>query len=289
MIYSMTAFASNNVQNDWGSATWEIKAVNHRYFDCSMKIPDFLRPLEIDLRYKAKDLLQRGRIECYLKYVANPLCFPKSELNVNLLKNLNSTIAKIKEYIPETAAVDPIKVLNFPNVITSNEETSFKDVEIIIVNLFNKTIEDLIKSREREGLSIKALIINKINLICDLTKTIHNKVPQSISNYTNKLSSHLYDLKNELNQQRLEQEMVLFAQKIDITEELERIEIHSREVIRVLEEGGGVGKRLDFLLQELNREANTIASKSTDTSIITQTVELKVIIEQIREQIQNLV
>ncbi|MCL5261095.1 MAG: YicC family protein [Gammaproteobacteria bacterium] len=288
MIQSMTAYARQSDQGAWGMATWEIRSVNHRYLDCSIKIPEALRQIETTIRQTLQQKIHRGRVECNLKYQPGEKCGLNLTLNQPLLKKLLSVVAEIKQVVPDSNNIDLMKILSWPQVVQFVEEDTEFTLQAI-QSLFLKTLADLEATRIREGAELKNFLMDKLSIVLQLTKKAEQRAPQILVNQKTKLLSRLAEIKGELDNTRLEQEMVFFAQRIDITEELDRLTTHAKEMQRILTNGGNVGKRLDFLLQELNREANTMAAKSVDNEITGIAVELKVYLEQMREQVQNIV
>lgn len=287
MIYSMTAFSRQAEQSNWGKVVWEMRAVNHRFLDCSFKMPENFRQIEMGLRELIREKLQRGRIECALQY--KPATKDHSSLSIdkNLVESLVYAINEVKQFMPEAKSVNPLQILAWPNVLQTGEE-NIEFVQNEIIKLFKRTLDELIVSRAREGGELQKVLEKKLNDIAINKHKIKTKSPEIVQIQRNKILSKFEEFKAELDQQRLEQELVLFAQKVDIMEEIDRLGVHIKEMHRILRDGGYVGKRLDFLLQELNRETNTIASKSVDSEITSVAVEMKVIIEQMREQVQNI-
>jgi uncharacterized protein (TIGR00255 family) len=288
MIKSMTGFARGSKQGKWGTATWEIRSVNHRFLDCSFRLPESLRKLELDLRELVRQYLSRGRIECFLQFQPGEGAQLKATLNTNLVKQLAGAAEKIEKQIKSPLSkINPMHILSWNNVLQISEVDS-KIIHEQIIKLFIQTLKELVTVRSKEGAVLKNLIKQRLQAILIEVNKVKKLLPNIIKQQRSRLLSHLKEIKTELDAARLEQEMVYFAQKIDVAEELERIEIHVQEVKRILQTGGIIGKRLDFLMQELNREANTLASKSVAKSTTHAAVELKVLIEQMREQVQNI-
>lgn len=288
MIKSMTAFARCSGQGKWGSLTWEIRSVNHRYLDCSFRLPESLRKLELDLRELARQHLNRGRIECFLQYQPGDASQLKSSLNTNLVKQLAKAANTIKTQIEyPLAAINPMHILSWNNVLQI-AETDSKLVHEKTIKLFVRALQELVTVRNKEGSTLKSLITQRLQAVLIEISKVKKLLPMILKQQRAKLLSRLNEIKTELDIPRLEQEMIFFAHKIDVAEELDRLVIHVQEVKRVLKTGGVIGKRLDFLMQELNREANTLASKSVDRKSTHAAVELKVLIEQMREQVQNI-
>ena len=287
MPQSMTAFARSSDQNDQGIATWEIRIVNHRYFDCSIKLPEAFRKLEANIRSRLQKTLERGRIECFLRFKSFSKGGADFVLNEDLIKKLVTAVREIKGYLP-MSTIDPMKILTWPQVMQAAEEDLGESQEMIL-NIFEKSLVELIETREREGKALAKLISDRIKGILEIVAKVKTKMPQVLSEQREKIIKRLEEVAENLDQSRLEQEMVYFSQKVDVSEEVDRLETHAEEVIRLLNEEGSIGKKLDFLMQELNREANTLASKSADIEITQAALELKVLIEQMREQVQNIV
>lgn len=287
MIHSMTGFAKASVQNEWGILTWEIRAVNHRFLDVYFRLPEPFRQLENNLREIIRDKITRGKIECILQFKPGEKSNAHLAVNINAVKELANAIGEIQNIIPNAEKINPIKILSWPGVLQTSDE-ELQPLYDEISKLFIKALTELLQTREREGKALVAFFEPKLQEILAQTKKIKTRIPEIINLQKAKILEHLAEIKTELDTNRLEQEMVFFAQKIDVCEEMERLETHVKEMQRILKSGGNIGKRLDFLLQEFNREANTTASKSVDPETSKIAIELKVIIEQMREQVQNL-
>lgn len=288
MIQSMTAYSRQAAQGDWGMATWEIRAVNQRYFDCTIKMPEMFRYLESQIRLSLQQQLKRGRIECNLRFQVGETTSADFVVNTGLLKKLTVAIESVKNYLPAVAPIDPIKIMSWPQVVQV-AEADIAPAQQHILQLFEKTLADMVAARDREGAALQTILEQKLKAVATLAGSVKQKIPAIIEQQRNKLLVRLAEIKGELDTSRLEQEMVFFAQKIDVTEELDRLELHVEETRRVLKAGNDAGKRLDFLMQELNREANTLAAKAADITVTQTAVDLKVLIEQMREQVQNIV
>lgn len=288
MTHSMTAFARVSDQGDWGMATWEIRSVNHRYFECSFRLPEIMRNLEITLRPLMQQQLNRGKIECNLRFIPGEQSGLDLTLNLALVKKLTQAVTAVKECLPTAAAIDPLKILAWPQVLQTTEE----NVSVVtqkIQDLFKRALDEIIAARSREGAALQQIILTKLQQLPPIIEQVKQQLPQILANQRQKLLERLQEIRSEVDPQRLEQEMVILAQRMDVAEELERLATHAREIQRVLTSNGNIGKRLDFLMQELNREANTLASKSIAISTTNSAVSLKVLIEEMREQIQNIV
>ena len=287
MVHSMTAFSRQQLEREWGSLTWEIRSVNHRYLEPSVRLPENFRSLENPIRRQLRDKLYRGKIECQLRVrtvEANQIDW---QLNLDLISQLTKANLEINNNIGGDYKLSSLDILKWPGVISDqsiDEEVFNKEA----MGLFEKALDDLMVVREREGASLRDAILKRIALIQRIIDSIQAKMPSIILKQKENLLNKLEDIKAEFEPTRLEQEITLLAQKADVDEELDRLNSHLQEAKRVLDSGGQIGRRLDFLMQELNREANTLSSKSIVVETTQSAVELKVLIEQMREQIQNI-
>ena len=287
MVHSMTAFSRQQLEREWGSLTWEIRSVNHRYLEPSVRLPENFRNLENPIRRQLRGKLYRGKIECLLRFrtvEANQIDW---QLNLDLISQLTKANLEINNNIGGDYKLSSLDILKWPGVISDqsiDEEVFNKEA----MGLFEKALDDLMVVREREGASLRDAILKRIALIQRIIDSIQAKMPSIILKQKENLLNKLEDIKAEFEPTRLEQEITLLAQKADVDEELDRLNSHLQEAKRVLDSGGQIGRRLDFLMQELNREANTLSSKSIVVETTQSAVELKVLIEQMREQIQNI-
>lgn len=283
----MTAYARGEMSGDWGQASCQIRSVNHRYLDVSLRLPEPLKELEMPLRDKAK-MLYRGKLDCQLNFFAEGAAAGGFTLNTQLIKELVSKANEICALSGMSADINALELLAWPGALQPVNKDLTK-IHHVILDLFEQTIMQLEEARAREGKMLVHFIAERLEKISGIIKQIQERLPEIIDMQRKKLAAKLNTIKTELDEVRLEQEMVLFAQKLDISEELDRLTAHVAEVKHLLAKGGAVGRQLDFLMQEFNREANTLASKSCDTHTIKSAVELKVFIEQMREQVQNIV
>ena len=287
MVHSMTAFSRQQLEREWGSLTWEIRSVNHRYLEPNIRLPENFRSLENPIRKQLRDKLYRGKIECQLKLrtvEANQIDW---QLNLDLISQLTRANSEINNNIEGDYQLSSLDILKWPGVISDqsiDEELFNKEA----LELFEKALDDLMVVREREGATLRDMVLKRIASIQDIIDSIQAKMPSIILKQKENLLNKLEELKAEFEPTRLEQEVTLLAQKADVDEELDRLNSHLQEVKRVLDSSGQIGRRLDFLMQELNREANTLSSKSIVVETTQNAVELKVLIEQMREQIQNI-
>ncbi|MEZ7972032.1 MAG: YicC/YloC family endoribonuclease [Pseudomonadales bacterium] len=281
MTRSMTAFS----RQEHGAAVWEIRSVNHRYLDVSFRMPENLRHLETELKSQFKDKVQRGKIECTLKISAGELK-TRISINQNLVQDLHAAMGQIAEITGMEDRGDILSLLRWPDVLTTEE--SGDDQMIDARQGFKLAVAQLVEMREREGTELAGLLEDRLSDIETTVVKLREETPAIIAHQHERLLKRLSDIDVEVDPGRVEQELVILAQKLDVAEELDRLVTHVLEVRRNLKVNEPVGRRLDFLMQELNREANTLSSKAAATSTTMQAVDLKVSIEQMREQIQNI-
>lgn len=288
MIQSMTAFARKDRHIDEQGTTlvWEVKSVNHRYLEVTPRLPDAFRELDGPVRELCRKRLNRGKVDIGLRYQADA-----GETSINLdetlVSELGSALHRIGELIQHPAPVSPADVLRMPGVLQTRE-ADFGALLKPALALLDETLSSLVETRAREGQALAAMITDRLDGILVQVARTRVALPRIQEAQRTRLKKRIEDVIASPDPDRLEQELVLLAQKMDVAEELDRLEAHVTEVRRAVEQGGHVGRRLDFLMQELNREANTLASKSIDTETTQAAVELKVLIEQMREQIQNI-
>jgi uncharacterized protein (TIGR00255 family) len=287
MTKSMTAFARTQKNMDEGDLIWELRSVNHRYLELHLKMPDDFRVHEMKFREVIQKRLKRGKVECFLRFNRDTQDSKSVHVNHQQAKSLISACQEINDLLHQPSEVDPMEILQWPGVV----KQSTLDMKLIFAACesgLNSALDDLVANREREGERMRALIIQRCEAIQQIVVQTREKMPEIQQRYQKKLRDRLDDLNIEVNKDRLEQELVHLAQKMDVDEELDRLDSHLKEMNDVLSRDEAVGRRLDFLMQELNREANTLGSKSADISSTNASVELKVLIEQMREQIQNI-
>lgn len=287
MIYSMTAFARNELRGDFGLLVCEIRSVNHRYLEPNFRLSDAVRALEMPLREQLRQQLSRGKIDVSIKHEAIESNLSNIHINQELAARLVEAASQIDKLARHAAPLNAADILRLPGVVCVAEPNQQQLITATNA-LFTQTLNDFIAMREREGNALSVFITQRLEAIEAECDKVRQRMPTILAHYQQRLLSRLQEVKAEFNQERLEQEMVLFAHKIDVAEELDRLSAHLVEIIRVLAQGGAVGRKLDFLMQELNREANTLGSKSVSADSSLSSVELKVLIEQMREQIQNL-
>lgn len=286
-IRSMTAFAREALTTEQGDLTIELRSVNHRYLDCSFKLPDALRQLEPKLRDSANKKLTRGKLDCMVRLQLNTESSSSLEIDGHRLDKLLLSTATISRRLPESQPLNPLEVLQFPGICQS-EDLSLDAIISGAMALFKDALHSLSENREREGEKLAEMVLTRLDAIESELVNVRAVLPELMIQQRERVLSRIAELNIEADENRLEQELVHLAQKADVEEELDRLDAHIAEVRRVLKKGGPCGRRLDFLMQELNREANTLSSKSQSSDTTMAAVELKVLIEQMREQIQNI-
>lgn len=287
MIQSMTAFARESTATKQGVLTVELRSVNHRYLDCSFKLPDALRALEPRLREQAGAALARGKLDCMIRLQSHRAQIGALEIDRDRLDALIAATRTIQEQLETPAPISPLEVLQFPGIYSAPEEPE-EQLREEALDVFNQALSNLQQNRQREGNKLAALVQGRLEQVAEAVSTAREMLPALMQLQHDRIVNRIADLGVDIDQGRLEQELVYLAQKADVDEELDRLVAHIGEVQRTLKKGGPCGRRLDFLMQELNREANTLSSKSQSASTTQRSVELKVLIEQMREQIQNI-
>ena len=283
MTKSMTAFA----RSESGHISWEIRSVNHRYLEVGVKVPDAFRSLETGLRNKLKARLNRGKIDCQLRIGHSQASEASLSIDEKLLEDLTGALATIIPKLETVAPVNPLEVLKWPGLLSEPTEDE-ESIKKTVVELFDSALAQLIEMRSSEGAELRKIILEKLADLRSIVDQAATEAPIISARQRDKMISKLNDLNIDADPGRIEQELVIMAQKSDVAEELDRLNTHIEEVSATLDSKEAVGRRLDFLMQELNREANTLSSKAVATNTTIQAVELKVAIEQMREQIQNI-
>ncbi|MFL0803458.1 MAG: YicC family protein [Agarilytica sp.] len=287
MPRSMTGFARQEAQHSWGSLSCEVRSVNHRYLEPSIRLPESLRSIEPNLREQLRKKLSRGKVEAtiYLKTES------REDAQLGLNQGLTNKIVELAEAVQgqlqKPAELNAIDILRWPGVIQTAEIDS-DELNKATLDLFNQTLKQLIANREREGEELAQLVEARLVGIGEAVVKVRENMPALLEQQQQKLRAKLDTLKVEVDEERFSQEAVYIAQKSDVAEELDRLEAHIVEVRHTVKQGGPIGRRLDFLMQELNREANTLSSKSLSSDTTQSAVDVKVLIEQMREQIQNI-
>ena len=287
MTNSMTAFANSEMDFENLTINCELRSVNHRYCDIILKIPERFRFAESDIRHIISDNLKRGKIECSLSFKKHSLAQQKLSIDMDAISALLSTTQSIEQLMDRPQPFSALEVLAFPGIQIEKQSDKTALLQAL-VELLETTIDNLILARQREGAQLSELISSRCVKMQKLLKQAQNRMPLVLEHLRTKFKHHIAELVTEPDNERVEQEMVLLTQKLDVDEELDRLDTHIIEVLRILEQSEPIGRRLDFLMQEMNREANTLGSKSADKEMTAISIEFKVLIEQMREQAQNI-
>ncbi len=286
MIHSMTAFSRHEIKGDWGNAVWEIRSVNQRFLETYFRLPEQFRSIEPVLRERFRKQLNRGKVECNLRFNANPGAKSNLSMNTALAENLLKHANWVNEQTLNSQ-INPLEIMRWPGVMEA-EESDMNSIQAEILAGFDQALKDFIVARADEGANMKALIEQRLDGIVNEAEKVKAFMPEVIQWQRTRITDKFTDAKIDLDSTRVEQELVLLAQKMDVDEEIDRLYSHVKETKNILKKGGAQGRRLDFMMQEFNREANTLGSKSINSDITNSAVELKVLIEQMREQIQNI-
>jgi uncharacterized protein (TIGR00255 family) len=284
---SMTAFARNQVTDSFGTLIWELRSVNHRYLDLHMRLPDEMRAMEGSFRELISAQLKRGKIECNLRFKSDASVKNGVEVNKAFAKEVIHACEELNSMIHQSTEISVVDLLNWPGVV-EEAAPDMKPAMLACETLLTQSLQDLISNREREGGRLKTLITQRCDEVEKIVLQVREFMPEVRDNHRQKMLSRFEELKADPDMDRIEQELLHLVQKMDVDEELDRLDAHIKELNDVLNRDEAVGRRLDFLMQELNREANTLGSKSADIRMTQASVELKVLIEQMREQIQNI-
>jgi len=291
MIYSMTGYAAVSEELALGTLSVEIRSVNHRYLDVQFRLPDELRSFEPGMRELVAARLTRGKVECRLGFQKTPSSEVSLQLNGPLLGQLLELEHTVRTRLPGASGLTVSDVVRWPGMIEA-EALPLEQLRERAQALVERALEEFTAARAREGEKLKTLLLERVGQMEALVEKVKPRIPQLVATYQERLTARLKDALKDaataLDEDRLRQELVIYASKVDVEEELSRLIAHVGETRRILARGGAAGKRLDFLMQELNREANTLGSKSVDIDVSQASVELKVLIEQMREQVQNI-
>jgi len=285
MIASMTGFARRELSGPWGSLVCELRSVNHRFLESGFRLPEELRSVESDLRQHLGQALRRGKLDCTIIYRPAQAAAMTLEVDAAALERLTSRLDELQRVIP-LGSVDLLEVLRWPGVL-EDQTTAGEELLAAVRELFDAAISDLCAARSREGEKLRAVLEQRCESLEALVKQVQARLPDIHARLTAKIRDRIKELAAGADQDRLEQEIALLLQRLDVDEELERLSGHVAEIRRVLAGNEPAGRRLDFLMQELNREANTLSSKSQDLETTRTAVDMKVLIEQMREQVQN--
>ncbi len=286
MIRSMTGFARRELQGAWGTLVCELRTVNHRFLEVSLRLPEELRSLDSEIRQLIAAALRRGKVDASIYLKTATASVQLNELNTELLKQLASRLAEVRSTVNADAPLNPLDLLRWPGVLKDAE----RDASPLLVScqeLVKETLVELNDMRHREGGRIHELLAQRCAAIATQVQLVKTRLPEITARQRERMLVRLATLNTQVDNERLEQELVIFAHKMDVDEEMDRLTSHLVEIRSVIASTEPAGRRLDFLMQELNRESNTLSSKSQDADTTRAAVELKVVIEQMREQIQN--
>ncbi|AUX74306.1 YicC/YloC family endoribonuclease [Erwinia pyrifoliae] len=286
MIRSMTAYARRETKGEWGSAAWELRSVNQRYLETYIRLPEQFRGLEPVVRERIRNRLTRGKIEVNLRFDADPRAQSALVLNEKLAVQLVQAANWVKMQSDE-GEINPVDILRWPGVMSA-EEQDLDAISAQLLTALDTAIDEFIIARESEGAALKTLIEQRLQGVSAEVIKVRAHMPDVLKWQRERLVSRLEEAQVQLENNRLEQELVMLAQRVDVAEELDRLEAHVKETYNILKKKEAVGRRLDFMMQEFNRESNTLGSKSINAEITASAIELKVLIEQMREQIQNI-
>lgn len=287
MLRSMTGFARKESQFPWGALSCEIRSVNHRYLEPTLRLSEALRALEPELRERLRKQISRGKIEIAMQLKLEANEGTDLGLNENFARHLSTLAEQIATQLANPSPLNPLDILRWPGVLQA-AEIDQDELSKASTSLFTQTLEQLVENREREGAELKNFISQRLETVANHAATVRRKLPEIQEAYREKLRSKIESLAVEVDEERFNQEVVYVCQKSDVAEELDRLDAHVQEVSHTLQQKGPVGRRLDFLMQEFNREANTLSSKSMSSETTQIAVDLKVLIEQMREQVQNI-
>ena len=286
MIASMTGFARHEISGSWGALVCELRSVNHRFLESGFRLPDELRAAEGELRQRLARDIKRGKVDCSISYRRVQGAETALEVDTAALERLLASVRDISRTLPGNHTVNVLDVLRWPGVL--RDETDYgEELQKAAHTLFGATLEELIAARAREGQRLRELLEQRCNGLEALVAHVRTRLPEVQARVRTRLDERLAELKASVDQERLEQELALLLQRLDVDEELDRLAGHIVEIRRVIDGNEPAGRRLDFLMQELNREANTLSSKSQDLETTRSAVDMKVTIEQMREQVQN--
>jgi len=283
----MTAFARETLDGDQGELTWEIRSVNHRFLETFVRLPEDLRALEMAVRERVGARLDRGKVDASLRFAPAPAAAGELRLNRHYLELLLAAGAEVGARLGRMPAPEPFDLLRWPGVL-EERKPDLGPIQVQALDLLDRTLDTLVAARAREGERLASLIRERCDRLLVCVTTVRERMPQVMAEVRQRILDRLDEVRAELDPNRLEQELALLAQRLDVDEEMDRLQAHVQAVGLVVAHNNPIGRRLDFLMQELNREANTLGSKSSDLEVTRLVVDMKVLIEQMREQIQNL-
>ncbi|GAB7563924.1 YicC family protein [Methylobacillus methanolivorans] len=287
MIFSMTGYASLEQEINHGVLVLELRSVNHRYLELQLKLDDNVRMFEPQVRELISSRLKRGKVECRISLVHRAAEQRQVQLDDTVLQQLAQMTVSVQRHFPESRPLSVADILRWPGVILG-EGTDHEALAAAIQDSLLKLVQKMTEARAREGIKLKAIILERLAEMEGLVAKVRPLLPEQVKIYQERLTAKLKEALGATDEERVRQELTIFAQRIDVDEELSRLGAHIEEVKRILEAGSPAGKQLDFLMQELNREANTLASKSVSTEVSQVAMALKLLIEQMREQVQNI-
>ena len=287
MPLSMTSFARVEFDADYGRGVWELRSVNHRFAEVFVRLPEDFRSLEGAVRERISASVKRGKLDCTLRFDAARTQFKTLKVNERAANEVVRAARHIAELLGNDVTLNPLDVLRWPGV-TEGEEVDLDMTAKLVLNTLDDALDQFLDGRRREGDKLKAMMLSRLGGVRDQLVLLETRVPEIIEAVRDRYQQRMRDLVESLEESRVEQECALLIQRLDVAEELDRLGAHVEEVARVLDLDEPVGRRLDFLMQELNREANTLGSKSAHIDTAGAAVNLKVLIEQMREQVQNL-
>ena len=287
MIHSMTGYATASRELPWGAVSVELRSVNHRYLDVSFRVPDELRQAEQALRETISGAMTRGKIECRVSYALRSSSEGGTELDTTLLAQVLELNARARAALPEARPLGVADILRWPGMLGADDLPG-DELRATAGELLREALREFTAARAREGAKLAAVILERATEMRSRIAVVQPRIPTVIAAFQEKLNARLKEALVSADDERVRQEIALFINKIDVDEELSRLATHLDELQRILGKGGASGKRLDFLMQELNREANTLGSKSADIEVTRVAMDLKLLIEQMREQIQNI-
>ena len=287
MISSMTSFARQESRNDLGGLVWELRSVNHRYLEMSLRLPEELRAIEPAVRDLVTKKLGRGKVDCNLRFEPGSNSTAGLKVNERLAMQIIEAAKEVGHLQHEAVPPRTIDIMRWPGVLEA-EKQDFTPLQKHAQELLAEALDSMVENRQREGERLAELIQQRCVALQQQVNNVRKRMPVVLDGIRERLHTKLEELSENLDEGRLEQEMTILCQRLDVDEEMDRLDAHLKEVAQVLERDEPVGRRLDFLMQELNREANTLSSKSNDAETTKIAVEMKVLIEQMREQVQNI-
>jgi len=287
MPYSMTAYSRATGQTDWGEVTCELRSVNHRYLEINPRLAEEVRRLEPRVRDTIAQHLKRGRVDCTIRLQQQDAPGGDLDVDMDLIDRLVAVSDQVRGRAGDIGPIGIADMLNWPGVVRA-ARVDEDQVGTVAMECLARATDQLVEIRQREGQRLLVSLREKLDSTVTVVDELRRSIPQWQDSFRQRLEKRLAEVKLDLDPSRLEQEMLIYLQKADVTEELDRLDVHLKEVSDVFEQGQAIGRRLDFLMQELNREANTLGSKSNDARLTQASVDLKVLIEQMREQVQNI-